>query len=405
MSPWRRTYLVVWIADLITAVGMMSFLPFFPSYLEELGLSDPKAVGIWTGLVFGAAPFVAALMAPVWGTLSDRWGRKLMILRALAAITVFVGCMGLVTEPWQLLVLRLCQGFFSGFIAPSIALVSIGAPKEIQGRVAGDMQTAMAAGAVVGPLIGAFVASEFGMRWVFAVVGLGAGLSGILVWIFAHEGSETRRSTVGRSGVWVSMREDMGKLAANPNLRRAVVLLFAIQFGVGATNPQMELFVRELGYDDPERARELTSILFAVLATTILVATPAWGRHGDRVGHRRAMVHCAVLTALAMFAHAWVGVYLLLVGARIALGFAASGAGPTSYGLAAAETPVERRGGAFGVIFSARALAIAISSMIGGWLSVWLSIRGVFVFGGVLTLVTVLVLSRIGRARDQPADA
>ena len=405
MSPWRRTYLVVWIADLITAIGMMSFLPFFPSYLEELGLSGPE-VGVWTGMVFGAAPFVAALMAPLWGALSDRWGRKLMMIRALAAITIFVGCMGLVTEPWQLLVLRLCQGFFSGFIAPSIALVSIGAPKELQGRVAGDMQTSMAAGSVVGPLIGAFVATEFGMRWVFAVVGLGAGLSAVLVWLFAHEGRETRRSSESRPGVWVSLREDMAKLSSNPNLRRAVVLLFAIQFGIGATNPQMELFVRELGFSDPERARELTSFLFAILATTILVATPVWGRIGDAVGHRRAMMHCAVFTALAMFAHYWVAVYAALVGARILLGLAASGAGPTSYGLAAAETPVERRGGAFGVIFSARALAIAISSMLGGWLSVWLSIRGVFVFGAALTLVTIAWLGWMGRSRrDQPAEA
>ena len=85
MSKWKRTFVVIWTADLITAIGMMSFLPFFPSYLEELGLSDPDEIAVWAGLVFGAAPMVAALMAPLWGSLSDRYGRKLMMLRAFKA--------------------------------------------------------------------------------------------------------------------------------------------------------------------------------------------------------------------------------------------------------------------------------------------------------------------------------
>ena len=59
MSPWQRTYWTIWTANLITALGMMSFLPFFPVLLRELGVEGDEAVATWTGVLFGAAPLAA----------------------------------------------------------------------------------------------------------------------------------------------------------------------------------------------------------------------------------------------------------------------------------------------------------------------------------------------------------
>ncbi len=75
MSPWRRTYWSVWFANLTSALGMMSFLPFFPSIVEELGAADRGAVSLWSGLCFGAAPLMAGIMGPFWGAFGDRFGR------------------------------------------------------------------------------------------------------------------------------------------------------------------------------------------------------------------------------------------------------------------------------------------------------------------------------------------
>lgn len=400
---WRRTYWVVWLANLITAVGMMSFVPFFPSYLEELGLEDRDEIAAWSGVVFGAAPLVAAFMAPVWGALGDRVGRKLMVVRALAAITLFVGAMGFVQSPWQLLALRIAQGVFSGFIAPSVTLVSIGAPEASQGRVAGNLQTSLAAGSIVGPLAGALVASSFGLRAVFLAVSLASGLSLVLVALFAREdgslrvGSESpdRRSFVRH------LVDDVARLRGNAPMRRAVLMLFFIQFGVGATNPQIELYVRDLTGADPASARDMTALLFTALAATSLVATPLWGRYGDRRGHRRAMNRSALGSCAALVAHAVVPLYALLAAARVALGAAASGTGPASYGVAAEETPIERRGGAFGAVFSARALALSVGAMVGGWLCAWLGIRGTFVLGALLIAAASVLWGR-GEAEPDP---
>ena len=73
-------------ANLLAGIGMMSFLPFFPSLLEELGLSGRDEVAIWSGLIFGAAPLAATVASPLWGALGDRFGRKLMLVRSLLGI-------------------------------------------------------------------------------------------------------------------------------------------------------------------------------------------------------------------------------------------------------------------------------------------------------------------------------
>src|SRR5204863_5307252 len=97
---------------------------FFPTLLRELGLTDRNEIAVWAGVLFGAAPLSAALMSPIWGALGDRYGRRLMVLRSLVAITVFVGAMAFATSTWHLLLLRLLQGVFSGYSAPSLTLVS-----------------------------------------------------------------------------------------------------------------------------------------------------------------------------------------------------------------------------------------------------------------------------------------
>ncbi|TAJ20671.1 MAG: MFS transporter, partial [Planctomycetota bacterium] len=119
-ARWKRTFSAVWWANFAATAGLQSFLPFFPSHLEAVGVEGRGLVAAWAGAVFGATPLAAALTGPIWGSLGDRVGRKAMLLRSLLATSLFVGLMGLASSPLQLLVLRLLQGAFSGVIAPSI---------------------------------------------------------------------------------------------------------------------------------------------------------------------------------------------------------------------------------------------------------------------------------------------
>jgi MFS family permease len=394
---WRRTWWTVWWANLVAAVGLQSFLPFFPTHLEHLGMRERDEIALWAGLLYGAAPFSAALVGPLWGALGDRMGRKLMVLRSLLAIAVFVGLMGFAETPGQLLVLRLLQGLFSGFVAPSATLVSVGAPAGRQGRVAGSLQTALAGGSIVGPLLGGVAAGWIGLRPVFWLVAALALLAaaGVALWAVEDHAQRARREGE-RSPVDLlrGIGSDIRELSANPRLRGGLWIAFWTSFALGGTSPILELHVRELAPGGADGARLWTSVVFSAAALANLALMPPWGRRGDRIGHARAMVESALLGG-ALLAVQAVPLFSVLLVARALFGGATAGATACSFGLAAAETRVERRGGAFGLMFSARTLAAAIGAPLCGWASRWIGMEGVFVLAGA-----ALCLSAAGLRGD-----
>jgi len=381
---------------------MMSFLPFFPSYLEHLGVHDRAAVQRWTGLAFGAAPLAAAVMGPVWGSIGDRFSRKLMVVRAMLAITLFVGAMGFVRTPWELFLLRLCQGVFSGFVPPSITLVSVAAPREVQGRVSGSLQGALALGSIAGPLVGALVREEVGMRGVFLCVSALSLVSALLIGLLAREDRALDAVVASFSPTSV-LRNALGDLRATLSLRSvrgALLVLFCAQLGSSAISPQIELFVRDVWLGDPGRLNQVTGFAVSAFAAASLVALPAWGRLGDRVGHARALRLCALSGAAALGLHALVAGYAVLVAVRTLLGLTISGTNATSFGIVATETPVERRGSAMGAAFSARAFAMSFGSMGGGVIAAALGLRGLFLASAVVVLAGTLLaqawIDRVG---------
>lgn len=400
MEAWRRTHRAVWIANLVTAAGMMSFLPFFPSHLQTLGLEGRAELATWAGVLYGAAPLSAALTSPIWGAIGDRVGRKVMVLRSMLAIALFVGAMAYATSPWQLLVLRLAQGVFSGFVAPSLTLVSVSAPADRQGAISASLQQAMTLGAVAGPALGELVRAHGGIRAAYSTVALLALLSALCVALFASEHAGGGAAQLGpaqavRPGLarWRSALRasfgDLAELGGNRGLRAALVLTFWLQFGMGATTPMLELVVQDFASAGSALLPLSTGALFSAVAIANLLFLPWWGRHGDRVGHTRALFACAALSGAVLALHALPLSFEGLVGMRFALGAAMAGAGPLAFGVAAAESSPAGRGGAFGFVFAARCLAVSVAALLGGAGFAWLGARGLFLTTGASVLAAV----------------
>jgi DHA1 family multidrug resistance protein-like MFS transporter len=405
MTPSQRTFWSVWVANLVVGTGLMSFLPFFPSQIEAMGVHDPDQVATWTGCVFGVAPLMAALMGPIWGSLGDRVGRKPMVLRSLVAITLFVGAMGFARTPLELLLLRMLQGTFSGILPPSITLVSIGAPKGSQGRLAARLQMALAAGAIFGPLIGSRVVAEVGIEALFLGVGGSVAVTGILVLLFASEDQSAMRLGPERlrRGLLTEAFGDFRLLIQDRFLRLSMAMLFALQFGLGATNPLLELLVRRVAGGQWLSLEDRTALLFSAMAIVSVLLMPTWGRLGDRHGHYRCLRWCVWGSSLALLATSLVQNYEQLFGLRVALGLFSAGAGPLAYGVAGARTSAGQRGAANGAVFSAQAMASALSAMAGGLLARGLGLLGLFT-AAALALFLAAALGEWGQRGAQGVE-
>jgi DHA1 family multidrug resistance protein-like MFS transporter len=276
-----------------------------------------------------------------------------------------------------------------------MTLISVAAPPDRQGQVSAGLQTAVAAGSIVGPAIGGQVSAAFDVRAVFLLVAALTTLSALLVLLLAREAPGLRRpaeSGARRASALGGAIEDFRVVLQSRELRAALWIVFWIQFGLGATNPILELHVRDL-VGGAEALRS-TSLLFSAMAAANLPAILLWGRYGDRIGHRAAMLRCALASAAAFALHALAPGYGLLFAARVLLGASMAGLAPSAFGLAAAEISADRRGSAFGTVFSARALAVAISAALGGWLSRYVGVPGLFLAGAVLVLASAVGLRR-----------
>ncbi len=395
MDAGRRNLLVVSASNFAASAGMACFLPAFPIILHRLGIDEPSEVEIWTGVLTAAAPFSAALAGPFWGALGDRIGRKLMVLRALLGIVVFVGAMAFVTSPFVLLALRLGQGLFSGFIAPSLTFVSVHTPQERQGRVAAQLQVALLAGAVVGPPLGGFLLDEGSPAMLFAVASLGSLLAALLVAALSEEEVRPapRADAAGPLASVVGMLSDLRRTVGDPRVARVLLVVFAVRFGISSVEPLFATYVKEFEETSAlvrENLGFANGALVSAVALGNLVALHAWGRRGDLHGHRNALVLATAGAALLYAPQAFATDPTMLFALRFLAGLFLAGTIPAAYGLVAEETPNERRGSSFSLTFSAIALANSVAPVAGGLLAGPLGIRTLIGFSAAPMLAAAL---------------
>jgi len=389
MPTWRRTLYTVWFTQFIAVAGFSFVMPFIPYYVQELGITDVKEVAIWAGLVTSAQAVSMALMAPVWGALSDRYGRKLMVLRATFAGAVIMALMGFAANVQQLLLLRFLQGMLTGTVSATTTLVASTTPKERLGAALGSLQTAVFLGVSAGPLLGGFMGDAFGYRPSFWITGGLLLVSGILVGLFVHEDFQPAEDVVkaGRHSYGNGMR----LVLASSALLALFVARIALRTGSRALGPVLPLFVQTL-LPAGAHVATMTGIISAVMALGSAIGSPVIGGWGDRMGHRRWLIISALAAALCFVPQAFVHDTRALIFWQLISGLAVGGTLSTVTALLARLAPDGHQGIVFGLDASAVAGANAIGPLAGAAVAAGLGLRAPFLLSAAFLVIGALAV-------------
>jgi DHA1 family tetracycline resistance protein-like MFS transporter len=363
-NPVRdRTTRIVFLVVFVDLIGFGIVMPLLPSYGARYTANETLI-----GLLVAATPAMQLLTAPFWGRLSDKIGRRPVMLMSLAGAFLSYLMFALAGSFSALLLSRLVAGSCDASVGVGQAFLADRTRPEERAKAMGLIGAAYGLGFIVGPAL-AGISSLFGatLPGFVATALTGANL---VAAFFVLPGGQAVRGSGGQDAPQTAAAED------RPRRERLTPLVVAFLATLGFTvlYVLLSLFAeRDLGYDRPK----ISTLFVALGIVTAVVQGGMVGRVAKRVGERGLIVLGAVVLSLGLgtlsgasqLVHSRVEATAVVVLALVVIGIGWGLVGPGVAGYVSRHTPPERQGRALGVLHAVGASARIIGPPLFGLLA------------------------------------
>lgn len=356
----------------IDLVGWGIVLPILPLYGERFTRSP-----VTLGLLVASFSVMQLLFAPVWGRVSDRHGRRPVLVVSLFGTALGSLVMGLAPSLWVLFLGRIIDGISGGSISTAHAAVVDMAPPGQRARLIGLLGAAFGLGFVAGPAIGG-LAALFGARVPLFVA---AAIAGVNAVVALRRLPETRPS------------DTVAHVVEPPPVEGALRRLIVVVFVATSAFTAFEATFALLGQRRFDLTIASTSAVFVGIGLLLVLfqgglVHPVVARVGELGAARLALLLNGAGFVLVALADSWAvlvpGVALLTAGQGLLA--------PTLTSMVAARAPSDRRGSVLGLQQSVSALARVVGPIAGGFLFAHIGVGAPYVAGAVLAMVALAVL-------------
>ncbi len=314
MIDWKKNLYIMWICQFLAMVGMSSIVPFLPLFVRELGVTTIEETSKWSGLVFAGPFFVSLFLSSIWGNLGDKYGRKLMTIRATFGLAIAQIIIGFSTDITQLFLGRLLQGALSGFLPAAMALIASNTPEEKTGYALGILQSSTAAGTVLGPLFGGVISNFLSFRAVFFVVAGLLALVGFAIVFFVKEGKRDKTEQT------ISIIDNWKYVLSNKKFLIPSLLIMLTSLGISFIRPIFVLFVETLEINQ-NYLPIITGALYSIVGIFSVFSAYWWGKRSGEFGLKKSIAIAAVITGLMYIFHSLIVNPYYLIPVRTLLGF------------------------------------------------------------------------------------
>ena len=390
MRSWKANYTAVLIAEVLAIIGFGLSIPIIPLFLEEdIGMTDPVKLKVWVGLINSGTAVAMAIFAPIWGHLADIYSRRAMLLRAMFGGAILISFLAFVNSPLQLLVLKTIQGCITGTVAAATVLVVGITPASQVAFALGLLQTGVAVGSSLGPLIGGLLSDFFGHRIAFFSTGLFLGLGGLIV--LKGVDKDTKPRIEGEHKKF-SLIPDIKPIVSSPILISLLFVTFGVQAANAVALPLLPLFLKSLVQNISAESSYIAStsgVVLGVGAAAAALAAVLAGKVSTRIGYWTTLILCLGAGALVTAPQALVTNVPQLIILRALSSFFIGGTMPVINAIIAVSSEKNNQGTIFGFNSSVAFVGAAIGPMIGS-ASAMISYRAVFLASAAVLGISVL---------------
>lgn len=319
---WRRNLLISWVGCFFTGASFSLVMPFIPLYIEQLG--TPKSqIELFSGLAISVTALASAIVAPIWGNLADRKGRRLMMIRAAVGMTFTMGSLAFVPNVYWLLLMRFMTGILSGYIPNATALIASQAPREKSGWALGTLATGAIAGNLIGPSMGGALAQWFGMENVFIITGVVLLITTILTIVLVKEDFTPIKRTE-----MAPIKDIFAQMENFQILIGLFVTSLILQIGITSISPILTLYIRDLS-GNSSNVLFVSGLIVSVSGVSAILSSPSLGKIGDRIGNHKVLLFGLVLSLVCFVPMGFVKTPFQLGVLRFLLGFSTGALTPS----------------------------------------------------------------------------
>ncbi|MFC1960964.1 MFS transporter [Chloroflexota bacterium] len=310
METNRRNIMILFFTLVVVMMGFGMAIPVLPFYIEEFGAS-----GSSMGLLMAIYALMQFIFAPLWGDLSDRYGRKPILVMGILGNAIAQVLFGMATSMSMLFIARALAGILSSATMPTaMAYISDSTTEEDRGKGMGILGAAMGVGMILGPGLAGFMAKvSLGLPFFVAAAASMVALVMVVLWLPESLSAEERATHAGSSGpqfrlgnlfrdMWAALFSPIGVLLA---------VAFLLSFGLTNFEAIFGLYALDrYEYDSVQVGMIL--MFMGVISAVVqgMLTGPAIKRWGEVNVLRLAMLISAVGFVLMIIPDALIGILL-----------------------------------------------------------------------------------------------
>lgn len=395
--------LLIFVIAFMNTAGATIVMPVLP-FITQRYVTDPAAIALWVGVLASSYSLCALLAAPALGALSDRLGRKPVLVVSLLGSSLGFLIFGIAGALWVLLLARVIDGLTGGNISTIFAyLADVSAPEERAKRF-GTVGALMGAGFMLGPALGGVLAN-WGLSMPVYFAAAIAFITALLSWFVLPESLDARHRSAHFSWSDVHPFRAIGDAFKRPALRPLLLGVLLITIPMAGLQTNLAVFAKDAVHWGPA---QVGLLLFGVGVTDIVVQGGLLRLLLPRIGERGVVL--AGLIGMAS-GYAILGVvgsflnlpWLFVVGALLFAG-SEGGSGPAMSGLISNAVSHREQGWVMGGLQSMNSGARVLGPLLAGLLYATLGHAAPYWFGLIvivpLTIVALPLLRRVEPAAE-----